>query len=99
MGLIKYRVKLGLGSHLYVIGDAPFNCLLELRHEHANLWAISESESLETQRKPTQEMLEQICGVLQQTGLDVLPATFGELWENTTSFHSPDPMNLFGEWV
>jgi hypothetical protein len=97
LGLVRFRVQLGLGSHIYVIGDEPLNCIVELRRENDALWTIAECEHLETREKLTREVREKVCGLLQQAGLNVMFAAFDELWADIEHFYSPEPLNLYGE--
>jgi hypothetical protein len=95
LGGIRYKVQLGLGSHIYLLGDAPLNCLVELRHEHGAVWSIIECEPLDAHERASWETREHICELLRQAGLDAQPAAFEELWLDIEPFRTPQPPPLY----
>lgn len=80
LGRIDYKVQLGLGSHIYIIAGEPLNCLIELRHEHEEVWSIVECEHFQPPKRVKREVRQHICHLLFEAGIHAQPASFDEIW-------------------
>ncbi len=74
-----YKAQLGLGSHIYVALESPFNCIAELKHEFEQTWSVVECEHSNT-RKALPETRRRIAGLLTEAGMNVRPHAFSDLW-------------------
>lgn len=73
-----YNLRLGTGSHMYVLVYEPHESVFELKHEQENKWSIIECERRD-RGNVTYAMREVLCAELRQYGLDAQPYSADEL--------------------